>query len=189
MPTNPTPDHEPSGCNCDNKTTYSKSAINAACTHALSLASQGETTGRDKYPHAYNGPFPPNPTPYSPKTPPLPHPLALAPFSQNHPDYEHFSFPNAQKPYLEFPILESGEFTGNESPGADRIVIGSIATDYSSAVYCATLTHDGSTKNGFTECKDDTVNTDGKGSYTSKTEGRGREPGPGRELLERIDLK
>jgi len=150
--------YEPSGCNCDNKTTYSKSAINAACTQALSLASQGQTIGRDKYPHAYN-------------------------------DYEHFSFPHAQTPYLEFPILESGEFTGDESPGADRIVIGSISTDYSSAVYCATLTHDGSTKNGFTECKDDTLNTGGKGSYTGKAEGKGREPGPGRELLGRIDLK
>jgi len=76
-------------------------------------------------------------------------------------DYEHFSFPNAQKPYLEFPILESGAFTDDESPGADRVVIGSISSDYSSAVFCAVITHDGSRKNGFTECKDDTVNTDG----------------------------
>jgi hypothetical protein len=48
-------DYEPSGCNCDNKTTYDQSAINTACTQALNLASQGKTIGRDKYPHAYNG--------------------------------------------------------------------------------------------------------------------------------------
>jgi ribonuclease len=105
------------------------------------------------------------------------------------PDYERFQFDHAQKPFLEFPILESGAFTGDESPGADRIVIGSISTDYSSAVFCAVLTHDGSTKNGFTECKDDTVNPDGKGTWdTERTKGRGREPGPGRDLLDRIDL-
>jgi hypothetical protein len=83
--------------------------------------------------------------------------------SNSFPDYEKFSFPYAKKPYLEFPILESGAYNDNESPGADRVVIGSIATDYSSAVFCAAITHDGSTKNGFTECKDDTVNTSGKG--------------------------
>lgn len=103
-------------------------------------------------------------------------------------DYEKFQFSHAQKPYLEFPILESGDYD-NQSPGADRVVIGSISTDYSSAVFCAVITHDGSTKNGFTECKDDTVNTDGKGTYdTERTKGRGKEPGPGRELLDRIDL-
>jgi hypothetical protein len=126
-------------------------------------------------------------------------------------------------------------------------VIGSISNDYSSAVFCAVITHDGSTKNGFTECKDDTVNTDGyvlshtnllfflmgaespgavsgagmirlslclrsqnsseavssftlswnysanlldrKGTWDiNKTKGKGREPGPGRQLLDRIDL-
>ena len=104
-------------------------------------------------------------------------------------DYEKFSFPTAQKPYLEFPILGSGAYKDSESPGADRVVIGSISTDYSSAVYCAVLTHDGSKKNGFTECKDDTVNVGGKGTWdTNNTNGRGNEPGPGRELLDRIDL-
>jgi len=99
-------------------------------------------------------------------------------------DYEKFSFQYAQKPYLEFPILESGAFDDNESPGADRVIIGSIATDYSSAVFCAVITHDGSTKNGFTECKDDTVNTDGKGTWdTEKTQGRGREPGKADHVL------
>ena len=51
-------DYEPSGCNCDNKTEYNKAQINSACTQALNLASQRKTLGRDKYPHAYNGPFP-----------------------------------------------------------------------------------------------------------------------------------
>jgi hypothetical protein len=104
-------------------------------------------------------------------------------------DYEKFTFQYAKKPYLEFPILQSGAYNDSESPGADRVVIGSIATDYSSAVFCAVITHDGSTKNGFTECKDDTVNTSGKGTWdTEKTKGRGKEPGQGRELLDRIDL-
>ncbi|PMD55099.1 Ribonuclease/ribotoxin, partial [Hyaloscypha bicolor E] len=150
---------EPEGCNCDNKTEYDRAAINAACTQALSLASQGQTLGRDKYPHVYS-------------------------------DYEKFSFQYAKKPYLEFPILEFGVYNDNESPGADRVVIDSISTDYSSAVFCAVITHDGSTKNGFAECKDDTVNTSGKGTWdTEKTKGRGREPGPGRQLLDRIDLQ
>ncbi len=97
------------------------------------------------------------------------------------PDNEQFSFQYAQKPYLEFPILESGAFNDDESPGADRVIIGSIATDYSSAVFCAVITHDGSTKNGFTECKDDTLNTDGAGTWdTEKTKGRVKELGPGR---------
>lgn len=110
--------------------------------------------------------------------------------SNSFPDYEKFSFQYAKKPYLEIPILESGVYNDNESPGADRVVIGSISTDYSSAVFCAVITHDGSTKNGFTECKDDTVNTSGKGTWdTEKTKGRGREPGPGRQLLDRIDLQ
>ncbi|PMD18345.1 Ribonuclease/ribotoxin [Hyaloscypha hepaticicola] len=150
--------YEPEGCNCDNKTEYDRATINAACTQALNLASQGQTLGRDRYPHVYN-------------------------------DYEKFQFEHAQKPYLEFPILESGAYTDDESPGADRVIIGSISTDYSSAIFCAVITHDGSTRNGFTECKDDTVNTDGKGTWdTEKTQGRGREPGPGRDLLDRIDL-
>jgi len=152
--------YEPSGCNCANKTDYHRDAINAACTQALRLASEGETVGRDKYPHAYN-------------------------------DYEHFKFDHAQKPYLEFPIMEDGRpYDGESSPGADRVVIGSISTDYSSAVYCAVITHDGQRKNGFTECKDDTVNQDGAGTYdVNRTEGRGREPGPGRKLLDRIEMR
>ncbi|PQE09311.1 Guanyl-specific ribonuclease F1 protein [Rutstroemia sp. NJR-2017a BVV2] len=108
------------------------------------------------------------------------------------PNYENFKFlPAAQKPYLEFPILSDGKiFDGSTSPGADRIVIGSIATDYQSAVFCAVLTHDGSSSNGFTECQDDSVNTGGKGSYTAPegSERRDLEGRDGRELLDRIDL-
>jgi len=46
--------YEPTGCNCDNKTTYNQAAINAACTEALQLASGKKTLGNDKYPHVYN---------------------------------------------------------------------------------------------------------------------------------------
>ncbi len=70
-------------------------------------------------------------------------------------------------------------YTGDESPGADRIVIGSIATDYQSAIFCAVITHDGSTNNGFTECKNDTT------AAGNKAGDRGKED---RELLDRIEL-
>lgn len=48
-------------------------------------------------------------------------------------DYEKFNFSHASKPYLEFPVESSGEYEGG-SPGADRIVIGSIAEDYSAYI-------------------------------------------------------
>ncbi|KAF7901164.1 hypothetical protein EAF00_003385 [Botryotinia globosa] len=148
---------EPTGCNCDNESTYDQSAIDAACKQALLLASEKKTVGKDKYPHAYN-------------------------------DYEKFTFiPAAKKPYLEFPILSNGAtYTGWDptSPGADRIVIGSIATDYKSAVFCAMITHDGSTENGFTECTN--TGDSGEGAYERKD--RREEGKEGRELLERIDL-
>lgn len=44
----------PTGCNCDNKTSYGQSEIKSAALEALSLASQKRTVGNDKYPHAYN---------------------------------------------------------------------------------------------------------------------------------------
>lgn len=143
--------YEPTGCNCDG-TSYSQTDINAAASQALSLASQGQTLGRDKYPHAYN-------------------------------DYEHFSFPHASKPYLEFPIMAGSVYDGS-SPGADRVVIGSIASDYSSAVYCAVITHDGQRKNGFAECSDDIMNPRGKGDY----EGQERKGHHHRKLLDKIEL-
>jgi hypothetical protein len=67
-------------------------------------------------------------------------------------DYEGFSF-LCSAPYLEFPILTSGVYDGG-SPGADRVVIGSISSDDSSAEYCAVITHDGQSDNDFAECSD-----------------------------------
>jgi hypothetical protein len=67
-------------------------------------------------------------------------------------DYEGFSF-LCSAPYLEFPILTSGVYDGG-SPGADRVVIGSISSDESSAEYCAVITHDGQSDNDFAECSD-----------------------------------
>ena len=123
-----------------------------------------------------------------------------------------FRFDHAQKPYIEFPIMADGQpFDGESSPGADRVVnlrlrshmsqkasvanmrsqiLGSIATDFQSAVYCAVVTHDGQRKNGFVECKDDTVNQNGSGNFdVSKTFGRGVEPDSGRKLLDTLYLK
>lgn len=104
-------------------------------------------------------------------------------------DYEHFQFSHAEKPYLEFPVVQSGTYDGG-SPGADRIVIGSIAADYSSAIYCAVITHDESKNNGFTECSDDTMNvTNGKGKYEPR-EGEHEKRGHhhGRKLVKHISM-
>lgn len=71
------------------------------------------------------------------------------------------------------------------------------------------ITHDGQTKNGFVECKDNTMNTNGSGTFTAgesesgegdEEEGghherhhyrehnrRGREPEEGRVTLDRIE--
>jgi hypothetical protein len=94
-------------------------------------------------------------------------------------DYEHFSFSHAQAPYLEFPIFADEVYDGSNSPGPDRIVIGSISEDYQSAVYCAVITHDGERRNGFAECRDDTLNLRGKGESIGKE---------GRKLLQKIVL-
>ncbi|KAE9376637.1 guanyl-specific ribonuclease F1 [Stipitochalara longipes BDJ] len=67
-------------------------------------------------------------------------------------DYEGFSF-TCSAPYLEFPIKTSGVYSGG-SPGADRVVIGSISSDESTAEYCAVITHDGQSGNDFGECSD-----------------------------------
>jgi hypothetical protein len=48
-------------------------------------------------------------------------------------------------------------FDGQESPSTDRVVIGSIAEDFSSAVYCAVITHQGEGGNQFKECQDDSL--------------------------------
>ena len=49
--------------------------------------------------------------------------------------------------------MTSGVYSGG-SPGADRVVIGSISSDESSAEYCAVITHDGESGNAFGECSD-----------------------------------
>jgi len=54
-------------------------------------------------------------------------------------DYEHFNFSHAQKPYLEFPVEQGDEVYAGGSPGADRVVIGSIATDFKRYVPCCTV--------------------------------------------------
>lgn len=59
--------------------------------------------------------------------------MSIDPHAYN--DYEKFNFSHASKPYLEFPVESSGEYEGG-SPGADRIVIGSIAEDYSGLYSC-----------------------------------------------------
>lgn len=66
---------------------------------------------------------------------------------------EHFNFAHAEAPYLVFPILQKGKIYDGLSPGAERLVLGSIDEDFSSAIYCACLTKDGQRKNGFAECK------------------------------------
>lgn len=117
---------------------------------------------------------------------------------------EHFNFAHAEAPYLVFPILQKGKIYDGLSPGAERLVLGSIAEDFSSAIYCACLTKDGQRKNGFAECKgawrcvwrgrrrhgracglltslrglDNTMNPRGKGML----------PTEGRKLVGRIDL-
>ena len=82
-------------------------------------------------------------------------------------------------------MSDGSVYDGNHSPGADRIVIGSVSADYASAVYCATITQSGSARrNGFVECRDDTVNPRGEGEWdTTLTVGEGLAPRKDRELL------
>lgn len=107
--------YEPTGCDCDG-TSYSKEAINAAAAKALELASQGQTIGRRKVAtwgsltHLRTG-------------------KDKYPHAYN--DYEHFSFPHGSAPYLEFPVERNGSAYDGGSPGADRVIIGSIAEDFS----------------------------------------------------------
>lgn len=49
------------------------------------------------------------------------------------------------------------------------------------------ITHDGERKNGFAECKDDTMKTRGKGADVQGDE-RSWHKGKGRKLRERIEL-
>lgn len=69
-------------------------------------------------------------------------------------DYEGFTFSTCNSPYYEYPILSDGTVYTGGSPGADRVVYGSVASDYSSAAYCFTLTHTGASGNDFVECQE-----------------------------------
>ncbi|KAL1614074.1 hypothetical protein SLS54_010070, partial [Diplodia seriata] len=77
-------------------------------------------------------------------------------------------------PYLEFPILQKGKTYDGRSPGAERVVIGSVAADFGSAVYCACVTRSGEDRDQdgyvFKACKDDSMNPRGKGMLP--TEGK-----------------
>ncbi|KAI1340797.1 Ribonuclease/ribotoxin [Xylariaceae sp. FL0016] len=59
-------------------------------------------------------------------------------------NYEGFSF-SVSGPYLEFPILESGVYTGG-SPGADRVIINT------SCKQAGAITHTGASGNNFVGC-------------------------------------
>ncbi|KAI1183677.1 Ribonuclease/ribotoxin [Nemania serpens] len=59
-------------------------------------------------------------------------------------NYEGFSFPVAG-PYLEFPMLTSGVYTGG-SPGADRVIINTACK------LAGEITHTGASGNNFVGC-------------------------------------
>ncbi|KAG8705560.1 hypothetical protein FRC08_001610 [Ceratobasidium sp. 394] len=54
-------------------------------------------------------------------------------------------------PFFEFPVFPSKVYTGG-SPGADRVIVGSVSG--SDAAFCAVdvITHRGATGNGFLQC-------------------------------------
>lgn len=82
-------------------------------------------------------------------------------------------------PYLEFPIRASEQVYSGGAPVAGRVVIGGINQGFSSAIFCAVITHDESQRNGFTECQN---------SGDKETEGARQEGKEVRTLLERIEL-
>lgn len=161
---------------CGLGTEYTNEDINNAATAALQLAREDQTIGEARPTHSCSKIQTIIPCHI------LNTPAGRDKYPHAYNDYEHFSFPHAVKPYLEFPILSGGTYDGS-SPGADRVVIGSIAEDYGSAVYCAVITHDGQRKNGFAECRDDTVNLRGKGRDVKATK-----EGKARKLIGRIEL-
>ncbi|KAF2806497.1 ribonuclease-domain-containing protein [Mytilinidion resinicola] len=66
-------------------------------------------------------------------------------YPEKYNDYEGFDFGGVSGPYYEFPILESGVYSGG-SPGADRIVFntdGDLAGE---------ITHTGASDNDFVGC-------------------------------------
>lgn len=115
------------------------------------------------------------------------HPAALNPTGRDkyphaYNDYEHFSFPHVQAPYLESPVLAGGAVYAGGARCADGVVLGSIAEDFGNAVYCGLITHTSEAGNAFQMCKDTTMNVSGEGGGEVKG---GRD---GRRLRERIDL-
>lgn len=174
-------------------TAYTKAQINAAATKTLQLASQKKTLGSVL--HLSH------------------HPLTLLkssapPGKDKYPhvynDYEKFKYPQAVMPYLEFPILASGQVYAGGSPSTDRVVLGSIAADFKSAVYCGIITHQGESDNAFMMCRDDTMNLHGVGDEIPSGENGGEEGHKGkreqrhehgddgrrgRKLVEKIEME
>nr|POF07067.1 guanyl-specific ribonuclease f1 [Quercus suber] len=60
-------------------------------------------------------------------------------------DYEGFDFNGVPGPYQEFPIEESGVYTGG-SPGADRVIFNEDGQ------YAGVITHTGASGNNFVGC-------------------------------------
>ncbi|ERS97025.1 guanine-specific ribonuclease n1/t1 [Sporothrix schenckii 1099-18] len=99
--------YSPSFSEASHKATFTRDQINAAIGHALVLLKEGKQIGEGNFPHAY-------------KTYPLPASAGK----------------HARGPIFEFPILLDGSpYKGHRNPGPDRVVFGSVATDYGSADY------------------------------------------------------
>ncbi|CEL54703.1 Guanyl-specific ribonuclease F1 OS=Gibberella fujikuroi PE=1 SV=4 [Rhizoctonia solani AG-1 IB] len=63
---------------------------------------------------------------------------------------EGFQFArDCKAPFYEFPIFQNKVYTG-ESPGPDRVVIGSVRG--ADAAYCGLITHTGAGGNKFLQC-------------------------------------
>lgn len=116
----PCADYSPSFSEATHKVTFTRDQINAAIGHALKLLRDGRQVGETKYPHSYPRAFKmyPPAQPDQPGTKQSPKPC------------------HAQAPIFEFPILLDGSiYNGSQSPGPDRVVFGSVSTDYASADY------------------------------------------------------
>ncbi|KAA8894192.1 ribonuclease T1 [Sphaerosporella brunnea] len=67
-------------------------------------------------------------------------------------NYEGFTFnAGCNPPYYEFPVFKSQVYTGG-SPGADRVVVGSVAAAAGTGVFCDVITHHGASGNAFLLC-------------------------------------
>ncbi|KAH7323374.1 Ribonuclease/ribotoxin [Rhizoctonia solani] len=63
---------------------------------------------------------------------------------------EGFTFlPDCKAPFYEFPIFKNKVYNGG-SPGADRVVIGSVRG--ADAAYCGVMTHRSARGNAFVQC-------------------------------------